>query len=248
MENSPPEMWGSKSEKHYEGYVTDQISFSILCDQGHTSVVLLQVMRFELLFDQGISALRKGNYDSAVLRHSAAREKFFKFYCRVVWLQDHGDCSLFDEYWKHLRRSERQVGAFVATNLALRATSDFPKDLQKLKKGDTLRNAIAHSGKIPCLNEAKEYAERTYEFISKYCDQLKVHFPKGISKETLRVFKEQSANIHDQLGVSRNSISGTTVSVPTSIGLNHGLSAERKSFEEVLATDIGGKYMYPIKS
>jgi hypothetical protein len=64
--------------------LSDTGKYEVVCDCGHRSAVVLQNLKFELLFEMGINAIVDGYPREAVSSFSAALERFYEFYWRVA--------------------------------------------------------------------------------------------------------------------------------------------------------------------
>src|SRR5579859_5545465 len=137
--------------------LSDSGRYEVVCGHGHTSIVVLKNVKFELLFELGINALADGYCRDAVSSFAAALERFYEFY----WLVTMAHLLVPDETaeaaWKVLsRQSERQLGAYVSAALAL---TKEPPCLLNPNKEIEFRNRVIHKGYVPSDEEATSFGD-----------------------------------------------------------------------------------------
>ena len=125
---------------------------TLLCKQGHTTVVTLPIPEFELLFDFGCSALLDGYSREAVSSFATSFERFKEFTCRFLLARRNVSPEGVDAWWKEVATSsERQMGSFVALWI-----EDFKEPPPSLPSSLVkLRNDCVHKGRIPPESKAK---------------------------------------------------------------------------------------------
>lgn len=129
---------------------------TLLCEQGHATVVTLPIPDFELLFDFGCSALLDSYPREAITTFASSFERFVEFTCRLLLTRRNVSFEGVGAWWKDVaKHSERQRGSYVALWIA-----DFrsPPPLLPPKLVE-LRNDCVHKGRIPPEREARAYGE-----------------------------------------------------------------------------------------
>ena len=95
-------------------HISDSGEYEVECGKGHMSTVLLDNVKFELLFEMGLNAILDGYPREAVSSFTSALERFYEFYWRVVMEHAGIQKDQANASWKRLSKfSERQVGAYV---------------------------------------------------------------------------------------------------------------------------------------
>jgi hypothetical protein len=125
--------------------VRDDGRYETVCDNGHSIVILLQQLKFEILFDIGAYAIADGYYREAVSSFTSSLERFYEFAIRVILHKRGVTAEIIDAVWKQVsNQSERQLGAFIVLYL-----SEFQSSPPVLKTKDVkFRNEVIHKGKI----------------------------------------------------------------------------------------------------
>jgi hypothetical protein len=166
--------------------LSDNGEYEVECGKGHISTVILDNVKFELLFEIGLNAIIDGYPREAVSSFASALERFYEFYWRVV-MRHHGiDKSDIDSSWKPLsKQSERQMGAYVTAATLL--TKNIP-NLLNTNKEVPFRNKVIHNGYVPTTEEAIIFGDVVMELINNDLEQLRL-----ITKSALEAtYKEQS--------------------------------------------------------
>src|SRR5262245_34121568 len=91
--------------------VCDDSVYEVRCNNGHTSFTVIQNLKWELLFDSGVLALRDGFHREAVASCTCALEEFYAFYVRVILRAHNVPAGNFDRFRRDTRLSERRLGA-----------------------------------------------------------------------------------------------------------------------------------------
>lgn len=150
----------------------------VSCNVGHKSIVVYDSRRYEVLLQSATSALLDGYSNEAIATYSAALERAYEFYIRVV-LCAHGiNQKNIESAWKGVSsQSERQFGAFHFLRLlehgeALELDEDIPK----------VRNAIIHRGKIASTDLASDFGSRVFLRIKQIESSL-TKFPDDVQAE-----------------------------------------------------------------
>lgn len=159
----------------------DQLAYEVKCPYGHTSIVIQQAFKFEILFDMACICYLNKDYTSAVKHCATAIERFHECFVQSVWFTDDKPFNHLEEsynlYWKQVKNSsERQLGTFY---------SFYLKKYQKLEyditsKKAPFRNNVVHKGHICEESEAYDYMELTYNYIRYILKQIHRDFEKGL--------------------------------------------------------------------
>ncbi len=153
--------------------ISDDGKYEVRCTKGHTSTVILDNIKFELLFEMGLNAIIDGYPREAVSSFASALERFYEFYWMVVMKYQNINMDDVNNSWKHMNKlSERQVGAYISAALLL--TKKTPT-LLKPDKEIALRNKVIHNGYIPTEDEAIEYGDAVMDLINIGIEQLRLH-------------------------------------------------------------------------
>lgn len=133
------------------------------CEKGHTTRTIVQATDFEILFEFGGMALLDGYTREAISCFAAALERGYMCYVHCALLQGKVPSEVVKEANKELRRSERQLGAFVSLYSLLEHSSPpiLPNKLVEL------RNKCIHEGEIPSRSDVEEYGQQTLERLEK---------------------------------------------------------------------------------
>lgn len=153
--------------------------YEFTCSIGHQNVTILQQQDFEVLFDVGAHAVIDGYYREAVSSFTAALERFYEFYIKVVCLFKGLNYDHIDASWKHMSaQSERQLGAFVF--LYTIEKKEVPLMLTDRER--ELRNNVIHKGYIPTEEEVVRYGERILELVRPILRDLKANYKEATDK------------------------------------------------------------------
>ncbi len=168
----------------YPTYVElkDDGRYEFTCKQGHKTVTILQEQKFELLFEIGAYALIDGYYRESVASFSAALERFYEFFMRVIYLQNNYEKEAIEDSWKLISsQSERQLGAYVSTYLMAFKRPPILLSNSNVK----FRNSVIHKGNIPSKTEALRYGQAILDMINPVLSKLKKEYSDGVQKTIL---------------------------------------------------------------
>lgn len=176
------ECWKDESRRKPEAAlvdVRDDGRYTFTCKRGHKTVTILQQLRFELLFEIGIHAIRDGYYREAVTSFASALERFYEFVIRASLECYENDDSVARKMWKDIsNQSERQVGAFVAVYVR-----DFCKAPVLLDSNQVrYRNSVVHKGKIPTKEEAIEFGQDVFDIIRPMMREAKEKYGDSVDR------------------------------------------------------------------
>jgi hypothetical protein len=156
--------------------------YDVRCPKGHQSYVVLQQLKFEILFDIGASALLDGYHREAVSSFTSSFERFCEFFIRASFLENGYAANDIEAAWKEMaKQSERQLGAYVAVYLRECGGVPLLLNSNKIK----FRNSVIHQGRIPTRSEAVTYGEEILGAIRPALTIAKLKFPKGVEQLTL---------------------------------------------------------------
>jgi hypothetical protein len=132
-----------------------------------------------MLFEIGLHAILDGYNREAVSSFHAAYERFHEFYVRVVCCSNGTDLNVFNEAWRSLALSERQLGAFVITYVIHESIA--PELLDKSKKINgkdpiKFRNDVIHKGIIPTREEAICVGQAVFDTIHPIIGMLRTKY------------------------------------------------------------------------
>ena len=171
-----------EASKHFDGQteievpvpvsrLSDNGQYEIHCGKGHVSTVVLDNVKFELLFEMGLNAIVDGYPREAVSSFASALERFYEFYWRVA--MHHFDMSKehIEKAWKPLSKlSERQIGAYSTATTLL--TKEAPSLLNP-NKHVPFRNKVIHNGYVPTEEEAISFGDTVKQLIDDDLDKLR---------------------------------------------------------------------------
>lgn len=159
----------------------DDSRYEIQCKKGHTSVVILQQHRFEVLFDIGAYAINDGYYREAISSFSSALERFYEYYIKVICYSKKISSSIIKETWDSISsQSERQLGAFILIHLLETGVKPVLLSNSLIK----FRNGVIHKGKIPDKKEAIKYGQAILDLIRPLFKNLIKAYPETIQNFT----------------------------------------------------------------
>jgi hypothetical protein len=171
--------------------LADDGIYEVRCGKGHVSTILLDNIKFELLFEMGINAIIDGYPHEAVSSFASSLERFYEFYWRVAMRHFGIPNDQVEDTWKLLSKfSERQLGAYsTAVNLL---TKVFPTLLNPNKEVP-FRNKVIHSGYVPTAQEAISFGDVVMKLINDDLDNL-----RSIAASALEsIYKELSPKSHE---------------------------------------------------
>lgn len=228
---------GHPSFEFQQVEIRDDGLYASTCNQGHTTLTVIQQQKFEVLFDFGAMALIDGYPREAVTSIAAALERFYEFYISVTCLKHNIDINTFKATWKHVAsQSERQFGAYLFSYLIDHKDAEAPvidnekPNLEGVSKGKTrtwkeFRNDVVHKGYIPSAAETLAYGNIVYLHLIALFEDLKSRSGDSIQKTTFH----HIARANEAAG----GIVVSTMSIPTIVSLTRG-EAPPESLEKAL--------------
>lgn len=209
--------------------IRDDGLYSSTCNNGHTTLTVIQEQKFEVLFDFGVMALIDGYPREAVTSIAASLERFYEFYVFTTCLKHGIDLAEYQKTWKHVSsQSERQFGAYLFAYLLDHNGGEAPvidnekPELTGISKKNTktwkeFRNAVVHKGYIPSVSETIEYGNIVYLHINELISDLKERSKEYIQKATFHHIARANQAANGQVV--------STMSIPTLVSLVRGEEA-----------------------
>lgn len=158
--------------------------YELTCPRGHKTVTILQINRYELLFDLGAYAILDGYYREAVNSFAASLERFYEFFIKAALLDNKSgkDFEVFSKLWKKVgNNSERQLGAFIMLH-----SKEFGEPPSLLNRRNIeFRNDVVHKGRFPTYEESIAYGQSVMDVIRPILKRLKEKWPDGKIKAIL---------------------------------------------------------------
>lgn len=153
------------------------------CPKGHKTTTILQHEKFELLFDIGAYAIADGYYREAITSFTAALERFYEYYIKIICNSKGINQETFQNSWKKVQaQTERQFGAYIFVYLL--ENKSMPNLLSD--SNIKFRNDVVHKGKIPTKQEALKYGQDILDLIRPILTILKRDFRQKIDTITLQ--------------------------------------------------------------
>lgn len=213
--------------------------FKLDCANGHSSLTILQIEKFEALFDIGVDSLINGYKTEAVASFSTSLERFYEWFIRVILTKNNIDYDLIDESWKPLANaSERQLGAFLLIFL-----NEFNECAPKVDTNQSgFRNKVLHKGYLPSYEEAFDYGSYVLTYIRTVLNRMGDHSKDYYQVPFLNKIKELAKN-HTEL-------QRTTMVMPTVIGLlnNSNNSSMNEAIRHIKSRGTMNEFMKNLPS
>lgn len=183
---------GSKSIGNVE--LNDNGRYKLICQNGHSSIVILNHQKFQILFEIGINAIIDGYYREAVSSFTSSLERFYEFFSKVMCITRGINWAIIQDTWKSVsNQSERQLGAFIFLHLL----ENGCKPVLLNQKNTEFRNAVIHKGKIPSKEEAILYGQAVLNVIRPLLISLRVNYEHSTDELIGRNLRE-SRGTEDQ--------------------------------------------------
>lgn len=172
-----------------DGELDDSGLIYVSCRNGHSSNIVFNARRYEILMQSATSALLDGYTNEAISTYATALERIYEFYIRVLLRSRSIGPGVSEQAWKLVSaQSERQLGAFHFLYLI-----DEGHILELAPEISEIRNRIVHRGKIAKSDEALRFAKLIYERIR----SIEV----SLSKHTISMSAEQEYEIEAQKNI-----------------------------------------------
>lgn len=159
--------------------IRDDGRYETICPNGHKFIILLQQLKFEVLFEIGAYAITDGYYREAVSSFASSLERFYEFVIRLIWHSKGLSEEVTNAAWDAIKKqSERQLGAFIGVY-----SNEFQKSPKLLTNKQTqFRNEVIHAGKIPTRSEAVDFGQAVLDLIRPIFREVKAKYSDGIQK------------------------------------------------------------------
>lgn len=158
--------------------LVDDGRYEVVCQDGHVSTVILDNLKYELLFEMGLNALIDGYPREGVSSFASSLERFYEFYWIVT--MKHLDISTeeVEKAWKMVAmQSERQLGMYVTAYLILLKRAPV---LLNPNKEIKFRNKVIHQGYIPTIEEAEAFGNKVMSLINQDLVELRSAVPEAL--------------------------------------------------------------------
>jgi len=197
-------------------HISDDGRYDVRCQAGHVSIVFLDNLKFELLFETGLNALMDKYPREAVSSFASSLERFYEFYWQVAMAQLSISEPEKASAWKAIaKQSERQLGAFITAHLLLmKKTPALLNPNNEVK----LRNDVIHGGYVPKSEEAAVFGNSVMRLINGALDDLRRSIP-DVLKATYKALSPAPKDSKDDelLG---------TVNICTAVDVRHPIHKE----------------------
>jgi len=228
-----------EASKHFDGFaeievpvpvsrLSDNGQYEVHCGKGHISAVVLDNVKFELLFEMGLNAMVDGYPREAVSSFASALERFYEFYWRVAMHHFGMPKEQIEKAWKPLSKlSERQIGAYSTVVTLL--TKEAPSLLNP-NKHVPFRNKVIHNGYVPTEEEAIAFGDTVKQLIDGDLDKL-----RQIAADSLEsIYQELSPRDYEETpeGDDDSEIMGC-VNILTAIDVRNPPKSDGKRFGSV---------------
>jgi len=175
--------------EHHIKVVNDSGRYEFQCDKGHTTITILQMVKFELLFEIGAHAITDDYYREAVSSFASSLERFYEFFIKVICHSKNIEFTTIDDSWNAMsKQSERQLGAYIAIYL-IEFGCSAPLISNKMI---AFRNEVVHKGKIPTKEQAINYGQAVLDLIRPLLKILKEKYHDSV---LLNAFHEKQETI-----------------------------------------------------
>gem|GEM_PF-1372319 len=193
----------------------------ITCKFGHETDVVVQQLKYELLFDFGVMALIDGYAREAVTSFAVSLERFYEFYTYVTCLKHRVNPVVFDDTWKKDSKfSERQYGAYLIAYLMDHKDKKPPSienvkpklDRRGIPVWKEFRNNVIHNGYFPTVDEAKAYGDLVFSHINEILQDMKINSKSHIG-EAITLHMQKISNLAK--GKNADILNMVTICLPT---------------------------------
>lgn len=152
--------------------------YEVNCNNGHSSLTVINNIDFEILFEYGLNAIVDGYYREAVSSLTAALERYYEFFIKTALNATNIDFSTIDKVWKSVsNQSERQIGAYIFLYFQM---FGIEPSLPNTNKEVPFRNSVIHKGYIPNKQESIDYGNKILELIESSLIDLKEKYPVSV--------------------------------------------------------------------
>ncbi len=106
-----------------KGELNREFSAVCTCPDGHNTIAMLWQNPFDVLYTSAVSAFLKGFYSESIMSFTAALEKTYEFFIKTTLHAEGLNFESIDDFWKEIKRSERQFGAFCTQYFRINLSS-----------------------------------------------------------------------------------------------------------------------------
>lgn len=213
--------YGVVVEYNDEGFYTFE------CPSGHKNFVMLQNLKFEILFEIGANAILDGYYRESVSCFTASLEQFYEFCLQVFSKKNNVSMDNYLKSWKFLSNSsERQFGAFVYSYL--NEFNELPLNPKIEKQKREFRNNVIHKGTIPTKIDVIDYGDYVRNIINSVMQKLRESM---YSQEMEKVIVENMINKANQ---NHHYDTSSVIYYPTIITPNPNYWKLEKNLSDIL--------------
>jgi hypothetical protein len=206
---------------------SDDGKYQVRCAAGHVSTVIVDNVKFELLFEMGLNALVDGYPREAVSSFASALERFYEFYWHVVSNVYSMPLDQIDSAWKMVgKQSERQLGMFITAALLL--TKQCPPLLNP-NRDVKFRNEVIHGGYIPTVEEATAFGDVVMGHINELLATLRRLAPEAVlaTYERLSPAKKKEENTSKSEIIWNDDDDHTgTINIISAVDVRHPVTAD----------------------
>lgn len=188
LDPEAPDPIGTKQRlSSYPISLTNEVSYVVNCDFGHSSAVMIDLMNHEILFETGVYALLDGYHREAITSFAASLERFYEFSVRSIALASGCSPDVVENCWPHISsQSERQLGAYIYLYAI-----HFKEQPRLLSQAMTaLRNSAVHKGHIPSFDKAMLFGEEVLSIMAEGTDRLWKSIPDAAHKSAFAKTKQ----------------------------------------------------------
>lgn len=184
--------------------LTDNSIIDLHCYNGHDSVTIIENLKFDLLFESGISAFKDGYKRESVTSVAASLERFYEFSIRIILENASIDDHVLANSWKNVSsQSERQLGAFIFL-FALKFETTPPLLNNKMIQ---FRNSIIHKGYFPSKEESLLFLKNASEIIQKIFRKLEKEMSDSVENLRTKI-------LDNKMQVGQNTINRWRIDYP----------------------------------
>lgn len=179
---------GINALKIREFEIDDDFYTRYTCENNHTTIIKIDNLKFEYLFESGAMAYIDGYKVEAVSTIASALERFYEFYIQILIEKNSINSDEYSKAWKEIsNHSERQYGAFIFLYLMEKGEMPNLEGISKTKitNWKVFRNKVIHKGYIPQKKEVYEYMEFVFNYIHQLLIDLFSNYEVFISKVIL---------------------------------------------------------------
>jgi hypothetical protein len=224
-----PECSSDGFARYFLDTIRDDGLYQGQCPKGHQFLVGTQTLRYEMLFDIALNAIRDRYYREAVSSFIASAERFYEFAIRVFARVHNLSPDLITNVWKQVsNQSERQYGAYVllyTCHFQQLPTALSPKMVE-------LRNNVIHKGILPDKEQSVRFGEEVYAVIQNGVQKLRAQYLNEVNAQ----LSEHVGAIGEKMG---KQYPRSFMVTPTALNIIQDTSNGYKPFREIIERYVG---------